>query len=430
MKRKLTSYLFVLFGIGLLASLGIWARPSSAQAISIDPFVLRFVEVSATNASQSTSLVFVVKDDGSTLLVVDRKIPNAYDIYFAEEDVIWQQTGKLTPEQLDKVKAARQTLSSAPDQYWAGKNYAFDFPISSKEGDNKRVQFNNKLKRLTSAEHLKVLDAVLPLIYIRDPFVPLVTFGWSGGFSKRSTLLTVLLDGRMTYEDRMRQTAISDQMTDLDLDLVRQLIRNPSFKRYPPVAKQNCTNCWVYSIVTITADGLKTAEFDQAALELAPKSLKTLVTFFSDLSAQEALIRITTTPHPAATVSPTATSAVKPTSTPESGATLKPSPTAIGWQSSLTEADAHIEMDVLHSEDEVIIGALKRFQLVPGQVPTECAVFVIRGPIALAIGLFGPGWVERRDNMTDAQVEQRLQEGVDALSQYCDRDKIKIMRVP
>ncbi len=77
-----------------------------------------------------------------------------------------------------------------------------------------------------------------------------------------------------------------------------------------------------------------------------------------------------------------------------------------------------------------MIGAVKRFQLQPGTVPKVCVVFVIRGPMALAVGLFGPGWVEERHNWTDAMIASRIQDGIDLLSQVCDRDKIQVIRVP
>jgi hypothetical protein len=193
------------------------------------------------------------------------------------------------------------------------------------------------------------------------------------------------------------------------------------------VVRTSCADCWNYTIITITDAGIKTAEFDQSALDTAPQSLKVLVTLLSDLSSQEALIKITTTPFQTGTR--TASVKVMATSTPV-GATPKARPTSIVWDTILHEDDGRVEIDVLQNSDELIIGAVKRFQLQAGTVPTDCAVFVIRGPMALTIGLFGPGWVERRYNMTEAAVASRIQDGINMLSKYCDKDKIQVVRVP
>src|SRR5262249_27867768 len=158
--------------------------------------------------------------------------------------IIWKQTGKISEDQLNQVIAAQKAISNVPDQYWASKNYAFDFPLSEKPADNKRVQLNNTLKRSNSETKSTLESTVQTLLDIRKPFVPLVAFGWSGGFGKRDTQLTVLPDGRMIYEDQMRQTTVADKMTQPDMDLVQQLISNPGFKSYPPVVKQSCADCW------------------------------------------------------------------------------------------------------------------------------------------------------------------------------------------
>src|SRR5262249_36360461 len=100
------------------------------------------------------------------------------------------------------------------------------------------------------------------------------------------------------------------------------------------------------------------------------------------------------------------------------------------WQRALTEEDTNINLDVLDSYNDVFIGAVKRFQLQPGQAPKECVVVVIRGPMALATGQFGPGWVEVRHNWTDAMIASRIQDGIEALSQFCPREKIQVLRYP
>lgn len=50
--------------------------------------------------------------------------------------------------------------------------------------------------------------------------------------------------------------------------------------------------------------------------------------------------------------------------------------------------------------------------------------------MALALGVFGPGWIEVRHDLSEAAIASRLQDGVDALSQYCDKDKIQVLRFP
>jgi hypothetical protein len=441
MKQNLPKYLLALFGACLLFGLSSQAITSSAQSNRTEPFVLRFVEMSLanTNFNQSIVLVFIVRPDGTTSLFAERQLPGYSDPFFDSGVILWQQTGTISPDQLQQVIAVQQSLTTMPsDQYWPVRDYLFDYQISRDPYKEKQINLNHNLKHGSSKTQAALEKAVQTMLYIRKPFEPLVAFGWSGGFGKRDTQLTVLSDGHLTYEDKMLQKTVADKMTQPDLDMVQQLISSASFKGYPPLVKGNCSDCWTYSVVSVTQDGFRTTEFDQNALESGPKSLKTLVTLLADLSNQEALIKIATTPLASSTptVLPTTGSStaspndVKPTSTRVAGATAKPSPTPIRWESTLTADDAHIELDVLKTSDEIIIGAVKRFQLQPGQVPTECAVFTIRGPMALEIGLFGPGVVERSSNMTDAMIAQRIQDGIELLSQYCDKEKIKIVRVP
>src|SRR5262249_50218601 len=160
---------------------------------------------------------------------------------------------------------------------------------------------------------------------------------------------------------------------------------------------------WTFSLASLTEDGLKVTNFDQNGLDAGPASLKTLVTLLQDLSDQEALVRVTLTPMPTLTPAPTSTKLAPtptPTQTPaatlRAGTTQKPTREPEQWGHALTEEDTFINLDVLATSDDVFIGAVKRFQMHPGEAPKDCVVFIIRGPMALATGFFGPGWVEIR----------------------------------
>src|SRR5262249_15637824 len=153
-----------------------------------------------------------------------------------------------------------------------------------------------------------------------------------------------------------------------------------------------------------------------------------------DISDQEAMIYVTPTLlptlRPTFTAGPVVQRTARPTRTPKANGTPQPSPTAARWATRLDPGENRVEMIVLQTSDDVKMGTVKWFQLQPVQAPQECVVFAIRGPMALMLGLFGPGWAEEHNGWTDAMISTRLQEGIDLLSQYCERDKIRVVRVP
>src|SRR6185369_15578016 len=102
-----------------------------------------------------------------------------------------------------------------------------------------RLQLNNHLKRGDPTQKAAIDKAVQAILDLRKPFEPLITFGWSGGFGRRATQLTILPDGRLTYEDQMRMITVADKMTQPDMELLQQLIRNPNFKGYPALVKKH-----------------------------------------------------------------------------------------------------------------------------------------------------------------------------------------------
>ncbi len=426
---------------GILLALCISTPISHAQGTDLAPFILRFIENGSAqlNANQSIALIFAMKEDGTALLLAEHKIPDSYDTYVRDDDVLWQKPGTVSPDQVKQMLAAQQTLSGLPDQYWPTQDYAVDLPNAGGSTPYKRLLLNHTLKRGSAKDQETLQGAIQTILDVRKTFEPLVVFSWSGGFAGRSTRLTVFPDGQVTYEDKRRRTTVIDRITPPDMEVLQRLLHTNPYLLYSPSVKQSCADCWFYSVISITQDGLKGIELDQITLNSAPQSFQTIVTLLADLSDQEALVRVSLTPAP--TLTPTATelvrvqpptatlTAFKATVTP-AGSTASPQPTPDQWGSELTATDNHIELDVLETSDDLFIGAVKRFQLQPGEAPKDCVVFVIRGPMALAVGLFGPGWVERRYNMTDAMIATRIQDGIDLLSQYCNKEKIQVMRVP
>jgi len=196
------------------------------------------------------ALTFTIKTDGTAILEMTHYQKNG------EPEVIWQQSGLITPEQLTQVDTLPVTLGGLADQFQPDRSkqdVTFVFDIA---GKHREISLGTRFQAYDKPMVKTLQAAADVLAAIRKPFETLVIFEWTGGFAGRSTVLSVQNDGSATFEDRYRKTVSQVQFTQEQLDEVRKLLQGKEFLNYTASPLGGCSDCWEFTITGMTAKGI------------------------------------------------------------------------------------------------------------------------------------------------------------------------------
>ncbi len=241
------------------------------------PLALEFIEYGATDAD---ALTFSIRSDGSAVLAQTHKADD-------QIQVLWQQPGQITPDQLDAINALLQPLNTVTDQHNPAKDYAFIVPISAREA--LQVLFTRKAQASDAAQTAVLQKVADKLLEIRQPFETLVIFEWSGGFVGRASVLTLRNDGTAVLEDKRRRTTTGWQLTQADLDALRALLQSAPFAQYEPSRNASCADCFLYTITAMSNNGLRQIPLNDADLDgsrgAVPVEIKQLIQALRKISS-------------------------------------------------------------------------------------------------------------------------------------------------
>lgn len=384
MKRRLPKSLLLVACVCLL----IRALPVNAQESMVHP-VMTFIE----GSHAARSLNFIVTSDGNaTLALVQGKAD--------DQQVLWHETGPITPAQLDVVQALPRLLGSMIDTYWKG-DYAFTFPTP--DGKTKSVNLFYGSEHVDASVQDALKQALQTLLDIRKPFEPFIVFGWSGGFAARSTQLVIKADGTASYEDKFKKSTTQGKVNSTNVKTLRKLVQE-SVASTASVVTSACADCFVYSISVVVDGKLLTIDLDDATLDSAPRSTKDLVALLKNLSAQQATSQVTPTPDPNSPIPSCCSNSVGP-------------------------GDENDYLGHLNRNDVMIVAA-RFLALQRNVVATECVVAVLHGPMVYDVALFDGYWIDIEKNATPQAVEAITQSAIDTVAKDCGKDKVKIIRIP
>jgi hypothetical protein len=263
--RHLHPVLTIALLLGLLAG----AIPAFAQ--TEEPTAAPRILIRLTEQTNSTRLVFTIQADGSLILEQQRQQDETWQ-------TVWRQPGRIAPVEVDKLVAP--FLAKLDDTY-APKDAAdgcasLVLEVKAATSGARRIEIGCGRGQTIPAELQAGIDNLLA---IRQPLMTLLTFRWSGGFAFRSTRLTIQNDGTLTLTDEVRKTSVAWQVSQDKLDELRKLLRSEAVAAYAPTLPSACADCWIYTITTMTVQGMQTIKLDDAILSRSdvPAEVRQLV---------------------------------------------------------------------------------------------------------------------------------------------------------
>jgi hypothetical protein len=215
--------------------------------------------------------VLTVQDDGAVSLEGQIAKDNAFQ-------PAWKQSGKITQAQLDSLVSllGNKAFGTLEGSY-APKRGQDDCTSLSITTPAKTVSVLCSVEQHYPGAPAELEQAVHLLREIRTPLETLITFEWSGGFAPRSTVLTIKNDGTATLEDTMKKTKASWELSPAQMEALRRLLRGETFARFESADFSVCSDCWLYTITAMTAQGPKTIKVDDAQMDKVRDDIKTLI---------------------------------------------------------------------------------------------------------------------------------------------------------
>lgn len=250
------------------------ATPAATHEATVLPPHVVAVFAEYTNKPQSVQSL-TIHDDGSLLLDWQTSDGDAYQS-------VWQQSGKASQDTLASLTALLNSdgykALGGPYSVSSFQTDCHNITITALVGSQTKEIDGFWVEQPYPGEPDILAKVVTALHNVRQPLETLVTFEWSGGFAARDTLLTIQNNGNVQLEDKFRKTITRWQVSQAELQPLRQLLKGESFAAFKPPTGTGCADCFIYSITGNTSQGVKTIAFDEAQpAEALPKDIRQLV---------------------------------------------------------------------------------------------------------------------------------------------------------